>query len=125
MASKVVPSSAQQTVKRELTVLTMSDHDIMNQIYATHVHGDEKFDVDSLFILVENILKRSTLIVDNVSLVIPTTLVLYKKLVFIFFFSLLWFNFFFLAGILLWSDMQYFIGWHTYSVVVAFPPLKK
>jgi hypothetical protein len=85
MASKVVPSSAQQTVKRELTVLTMSDHDIMNQIYATHVHGDEKFDVDSLFILVENILKRSTLIVDNVSLVIPTILVLYKKLDFFFF----------------------------------------
>jgi hypothetical protein len=124
MASKVVPSSAQQTVKRELTELTMSDHDIMNQIYATHVHGDEKFDVDSLFILVENILKRSTLIVDNVSLVISTTLVLYKKLIF-FVLSLLWFNFFFLAGILPWSDMQYFIGWHTYSVVVAFPPLKK
>jgi hypothetical protein len=124
MASKMVPSSAQQTVKRELTVLTMSDHDIMNQIYATHVHGDEKFDVDSLYILVENILKRSTLIVDNVSLVISTTLVLYKKLIF-FVLSLLWFNFFFLAGILLWSDMQYIIGWHTYSVVVAFPPLKK
>ena len=121
MASKVVPSSAQQTVKRELTVLTMSDHDIMNHIYVTHVHGDEKFDVDSLFILVENILKRSTLIVDNVALVIPTTLVLYKKLIFIFsfLFSLLWFNFFFLAGILLWSDMQYFIGWHTCRIVVG------
>jgi hypothetical protein len=80
MASKVVPSSEHHTVKRELTVLTMSDHDILNQIYATHVHGDDKFDVDSLFILAENILKRSTLIVDNVALVyIPTTFALYKK----------------------------------------------
>ncbi|KAK7815167.1 protein sieve element occlusion b [Quercus suber] len=46
----------------------MSDHDIMNHIYATHVHGDEKFDVESLFVLVENILKRATLIVDHVAL---------------------------------------------------------
>ena len=47
----------------------MSDLDIMNHIYATHVHGDEKFDVESLFVLVENILKRATLIVDHVALV--------------------------------------------------------
>uniref|UniRef100_A0A2N9EJ56 Sieve element occlusion N-terminal domain-containing protein n=1 Tax=Fagus sylvatica TaxID=28930 RepID=A0A2N9EJ56_FAGSY len=68
MASKGVRSSAQETVKSELSVLTMSDHDIMNYIYATHVHGDEKFDVDSLFALVENTLKRATLIVDNIAL---------------------------------------------------------
>ncbi|KAL4643403.1 hypothetical protein ACB092_02G089500 [Castanea dentata] len=65
MGSKLVPSSVQQS---ELSVLTMSDHDIMNHIYATHVHGDEKFDVESLFVLIENILKRATLIVDHVAL---------------------------------------------------------
>lgn len=46
--------------------LTMSDEHILEQIYSTHVHSDTKFDVDSLFTLVENILKRSTHIVDNV-----------------------------------------------------------
>ena len=66
MGSKLVPSSVQQS---ELSVLTMSDLDIMNHIYATHVHGDEKFEVESLFVLVENILKRATLIVDHVALV--------------------------------------------------------
>ena len=45
--------------------LTMSDHQILEQIYETHVHSDIKFDVNSLFNLVENILKRSTHIVDG------------------------------------------------------------
>ncbi|XP_030970296.1 vacuolar protein sorting-associated protein 52 A-like [Quercus lobata] len=52
----------------------MSNLDIMNHIYATHVHGDEKFDVESLFVLVENILKRATLIVDHVALVVANIL---------------------------------------------------
>ncbi|KAL5139144.1 Protein SIEVE ELEMENT OCCLUSION B [Glycine soja] len=46
--------------------LNMSDEQILEQIYSTHVHSHTKFDVDSLFILVENTLRRSTLIVDNV-----------------------------------------------------------
>ncbi|KAG6732712.1 hypothetical protein I3842_01G191300 [Carya illinoinensis] len=46
----------------------MSDHDIMNHIHATHIPGDEKFDVDSLFLFAENILKRASLIIDNVAL---------------------------------------------------------
>lgn len=46
--------------------LNMSDEQILDQIYSTHVHSHTKFDVDSLFILVENTLRRSTLIVDNV-----------------------------------------------------------
>ncbi|XP_061371224.1 protein SIEVE ELEMENT OCCLUSION B-like [Gastrolobium bilobum] len=46
--------------------LNMSDEHILEEIYSTHVHSDTKFDVDSLFKLVENILKRSTHIVDNV-----------------------------------------------------------
>ncbi|KAK7391679.1 hypothetical protein VNO78_20098 [Psophocarpus tetragonolobus] len=45
--------------------LNMSDEQILEQIYTTHVHSHTKFDVDSLFILVENTLRRSTLIVDN------------------------------------------------------------
>ncbi|XP_059445091.1 protein SIEVE ELEMENT OCCLUSION B-like [Corylus avellana] len=40
----------------------------MTQIYATHVHADEKFDADFLFIVAENILKRATQIVDNIVL---------------------------------------------------------
>ncbi|TKY58192.1 sieve element occlusion s [Spatholobus suberectus] len=46
--------------------LTMSDEQILDQIYSIHVHSDTKFDVDSLFTLVENTLRRSTHIVDNV-----------------------------------------------------------
>ncbi|KAF5466028.1 hypothetical protein F2P56_015986 [Juglans regia] len=68
MAGKWVPISEQETVRDELSVLTMSDHDIMNHIHATHIPGDEKFDVDSLFLFAENILKRASLIVDNVAL---------------------------------------------------------
>ena len=49
-----------------LGLFSMSDHKIMELIYATHVHADENFDDDSLFIIVENILKRATQIVDKV-----------------------------------------------------------
>ncbi len=69
MASNVVSASSQQPKKGDLSLFTLSDLEIMNQIYATHVHNDEKFDVESLFIVVENILKRATQIVDNVVLV--------------------------------------------------------
>ena len=54
----------------------MSDAQILEQIYATHVHNhnDLKFDVNSLFSLVENILKRSTHIVDNAVQVIISSI---------------------------------------------------
>ncbi|KAL4643405.1 hypothetical protein ACB092_02G089600 [Castanea dentata] len=67
MASLVLGSS-QQTNKGGLSLFTLSDHEILNQIYTTHVHDDEKFDVESLFIIVENILKRATVVVDNIVL---------------------------------------------------------
>ncbi|XP_062150218.1 protein SIEVE ELEMENT OCCLUSION B-like [Alnus glutinosa] len=58
--------NAQQAAKGELSVLTMSDDQIMNKIHATHDdHADETFDPDSLFIVAQNILKRATHIVDN------------------------------------------------------------
>ncbi|KAI9123089.1 hypothetical protein K1719_005978 [Acacia pycnantha] len=52
--------------ENEHNPLTLSDDQILDQIYTTHVHSDTKFDVAPLFSLVENILKRSTHIVDNV-----------------------------------------------------------
>ncbi|XP_062168361.1 protein SIEVE ELEMENT OCCLUSION B-like [Alnus glutinosa] len=73
MASNVVLASSQQPKKGDLSLFALSDVEIMNQIYATHVHNDEKFDVESLFIVVENILKRATQIVDNVVLGTPAT----------------------------------------------------
>nr|POF06212.1 protein sieve element occlusion b [Quercus suber] len=69
MASLVRLGSSQQTNKGGLSLFTLSDHEILNQIYTTHVHDDEKFDVESLFIIVENILKRATVVVDNIVLV--------------------------------------------------------
>ncbi|KAB1219090.1 hypothetical protein CJ030_MR3G018689 [Morella rubra] len=60
--------SVRQAVKCELNVLTIPDDQIMNQIYATYVYADKKFDADSLFAVTKNILKRATLLVDNVVL---------------------------------------------------------
>ncbi|KAI4317946.1 hypothetical protein L6164_025767 [Bauhinia variegata] len=68
LTTKFSIKSLLQTGESEHNPLTLSDEQILDQIYTTHVHDhtDTKFDVDSLFILVENILKRSTHIVDNV-----------------------------------------------------------
>lgn len=52
--------------KGELSLFTMSDNKILELIYATHVHEDNSFDVDSLFLVTENIIKRSTQIVDSI-----------------------------------------------------------
>ncbi|XP_028804343.1 protein SIEVE ELEMENT OCCLUSION B [Neltuma alba] len=46
--------------------LTMSDQEILEKVYATHVPSDTKFDADSLFTIVNIILRGSTHIVDNV-----------------------------------------------------------
>lgn len=50
----------------ESNPLTMSDDQILDQIYSTHVHSDTKFDAASLFTLAQNTLARSTHIVDSV-----------------------------------------------------------
>ncbi|TKY51872.1 SIEVE ELEMENT OCCLUSION B protein [Spatholobus suberectus] len=65
-STKSTLKSLLQTAENEHNPLTMSDEQILEQIYSTHVHSDTKFDVDSLFTLVENTLRRSTHIVDNV-----------------------------------------------------------
>jgi hypothetical protein len=45
----------------------MTDEQILDQIYSTHVHNsDTKFDAASLFTLAHNTLARSTHIVDSV-----------------------------------------------------------
>ncbi|CAL0299867.1 unnamed protein product [Lupinus luteus] len=51
--------------ENENNPLTFSDEQILGQIYSTHVHSDTKFDAGSLFTLVENVLTRSTDIVEN------------------------------------------------------------
>ncbi|BBG92653.1 hypothetical protein Prudu_000452 [Prunus dulcis] len=53
-------------IEGELSLFTMSDNKILELIYATHVHDDDSFDVDSLFLVTENIIKRSTQIVDSI-----------------------------------------------------------
>lgn len=65
IAHKVV--SAVHHIEEEIVGLfTMSDEKIIDQIYDTHAHADETFDDDSLFIIVENILKPATQIVDKI-----------------------------------------------------------
>ncbi|KAK4255184.1 hypothetical protein QN277_008212 [Acacia crassicarpa] len=46
--------------------LTMSDEEILEKIYATHLPSDTKFDADSLFTIVDIILRGSTHLVDDV-----------------------------------------------------------
>lgn len=53
-------------IEGELSLFTMSDNKILELIYTSHVHEDDSFDVDSLFLVTENIIKRSTQIVDNI-----------------------------------------------------------
>ncbi|TKY63469.1 sieve element occlusion s [Spatholobus suberectus] len=67
MSTKSPLNSPLQTTESEHDPLTTSDEQILEQIYSTHVHRDTKFDVDSLFTLVENTIRRSTHIVDNVA----------------------------------------------------------
>ncbi|KAI4345744.1 hypothetical protein L6164_012843 [Bauhinia variegata] len=68
IATKSSMKPVHQTGESEYNPITLSDEQILEQIYTTHVHehAETKFDVDSLFTLVENILKRSTHIVDSV-----------------------------------------------------------
>ncbi|KAF4365766.1 hypothetical protein F8388_003435 [Cannabis sativa] len=63
--SKVV-STVQKHTEPDLNLFSMTDQKILDLIYATHVHADESFDEDSLFLIVENVLKRATQIVDKV-----------------------------------------------------------
>lgn len=44
----------------------MSDQEILEKVYATHLPSDTKLDADSLFTIVDIILRGSTCIVDNV-----------------------------------------------------------
>jgi hypothetical protein len=72
MASdKVLPITAQQPSEGDqLNLFTMYPHEIMDLISATHiVPPDEHFNAEPLFVVVKNILRRSTQIVDNVLLV--------------------------------------------------------
>lgn len=63
--TSVVTNTAHH-IEGELSLFTMSDNKILELIYATHVHEDDSFDVDSLFLVTENIIKRSTQIVDSI-----------------------------------------------------------
>ncbi|KAK7268778.1 hypothetical protein RIF29_21486 [Crotalaria pallida] len=68
----VVQLSSPQTPlaadENKINLFLMSDEQILEQINSsiTHVHTDTKFDANSLFTLVQNTLRRSTHIVDNV-----------------------------------------------------------
>ena len=50
----------------ELSIFNRSDKNITDLIYDTHVHDDESFDEDSLFIIVEDVLKRAIQTSDKV-----------------------------------------------------------
>ncbi|PON78094.1 Sieve element occlusion [Trema orientale] len=57
---------SQQQKEEQLSLFTTSDDKILDVIYTTHVPDDDSFDVDSMFVVVENIIKHSSQIVDNI-----------------------------------------------------------
>ena len=79
MASNQVPQvSTQKDIEDELSVSTMSNNQIMDQISATHVHADKNFDVESLFIVVKSILNGATH-VDNTLVIYIYVTTTHKK----------------------------------------------
>ncbi|XP_048334288.2 protein SIEVE ELEMENT OCCLUSION B-like [Ziziphus jujuba] len=65
-AATKVASVVHHIEEEIIGLFTMTDEKIMDHIYDTHAHGEETFDDDSLFIIVENILKPATQIVDKI-----------------------------------------------------------
>lgn len=57
---------AEKAVEAIADIFTWPDKKILNLIYSTHVHKhDDNFDEESMFVIVESIIKRSYQIVDN------------------------------------------------------------
>ncbi|KEH40982.1 putative sieve element occlusion [Medicago truncatula] len=73
MSSSMAPSSLVSNVSaysqqaRTSNPLAWSDDKILETVYLTHVHTGERYDVESLFNLTSNILKRSTAVADSVA----------------------------------------------------------
>lgn len=61
----MAPVSLKEMIKGERSMIKMSDDNVMmKQIHATHAHDGREVDVRALFLLVEDILSRSTPGVD-------------------------------------------------------------
>lgn len=79
MASNQLPQvSTQKAIEDELSVSTMSNNQIMDQISATHVHDDKNFNVESLFIVVKSIL-NGAIHVDNTLVIYIYVTTTHKK----------------------------------------------
>ncbi len=51
--------------KSNKCLFDLTEHEILSQIYATHVYDKEKLDVLSLFTMAKNTLNRATSAVDK------------------------------------------------------------
>ena len=51
--------------KSNKCLFDFTEHEILSQIYATHVYDKEKLDVASLFTMAKNTLNRATCAVDK------------------------------------------------------------
>ncbi|PNX85083.1 hypothetical protein L195_g041149 [Trifolium pratense] len=72
MSSSMAPASIASNLStysqgKTLSPLAWSDDKILETVYITHVHTGERYDVESLFSLTSNILRRSTAIADSVA----------------------------------------------------------
>ncbi|OIW07716.1 hypothetical protein TanjilG_19659 [Lupinus angustifolius] len=69
MASKTSSNAANlQQAKASMMInpLSLSDDQVLEKVYITHVHNAERYDVESLFSITSNIINRSTAAADNV-----------------------------------------------------------
>lgn len=60
-ATPLVPASS------GLNPLGWTDDQILEKVYITHVHTAERYDVESLFNVASNIIRRSTAVADSVA----------------------------------------------------------
>ncbi|CAL0328080.1 unnamed protein product [Lupinus luteus] len=69
MSSNAVSSVSNfQKTKASMMInpLSFTDDQVLEKVYITHVHSAEKYDVESLFSVTSNIIKRSTAAAENV-----------------------------------------------------------
>lgn len=59
-------SALQQAKASLLNPLALTDDQILEKVYITHVHTAERYDVESLYNITSNIIKRSTAAADSV-----------------------------------------------------------
>lgn len=71
LVSSLSPATPSSVQTNTLNPLGWTDDQILEKVYITHVHTAERYDVESLFNVTANIIKRSTALADSVAVKVP------------------------------------------------------